>query len=311
MTGQVADSVGKKFLDVMLRRSPAQQFFRWRSGRNLVILTYHGVTDEETFTDHMRYLAQESNPVSADAVCTAIRKKESLPRRSVLVTFDDGDRSVYDTALPIMESLGIPSVVFVVPALLDTDQPFWWKEAEELTRRGARLPGKSKLSGADAVRAIKRYPNNERLAALASMRASIAPFEYRTPQLSRSEVKEMESRGVEVGSHSMTHPCLDRCDDETIRMEVTAAHEVLTAILGRPPRLFAYPNGNVDDRVKPILARLGYEAAFLFDHMIGRFPPTDPLEISRLRVNSYSSLDRFRTIASGLHPTLHRMRRLF
>jgi hypothetical protein len=48
--------------------------------------------------------------------------------------------------------------------------------------------------------------------------------------------------------------------------------------------------------------------AFLFDHRLAPLPLREPLRISRLRVNSDTSTDRFRIILSGLHPTVHRVR---
>jgi peptidoglycan/xylan/chitin deacetylase (PgdA/CDA1 family) len=49
-------------------------------------------------------------------LATAIRglsHPDLLPERSVLVTFDDGDRSVLERALPIMAARGCPGVMFV------------------------------------------------------------------------------------------------------------------------------------------------------------------------------------------------------
>jgi hypothetical protein len=36
--------------------------------------------------------------------------------------------------------------------------------------------------------------------------------------------------------------------------------------------------------------------------------PTDRFAVSRLRVNSSATNDRFQTIVSGLHPAIHRIR---
>jgi hypothetical protein len=37
-------------------------------------------------------------------------------------------------------------------------------------------------------------------------------------------------------------------------------------------------------------------------------PAANPLRLSRLRVNSDTSLDRFDTVITGLHPALHHAR---
>ena len=78
--------------------------------------------------------------------------------------------------------------------------------------------------------------------------------------------------------------------------------------LGRRPRAFAYPDGARSDEAARVLASHGYEVAFLFDHRRARVPGNDRWGISRLRVNSTTSLDRFATILSGLHPAIHRLR---
>jgi peptidoglycan/xylan/chitin deacetylase (PgdA/CDA1 family) len=129
----------------------------------------------------------------------------------------------------------------------------------------------------------------------------------RQRQLEKDELGLLQDAGVEIGNHTWTHPCLDRCSDDVLRAEIRKAHLALTDVLGRPPRAFAYPNGNWDLRAERELERLGYGAAFLFDHRLARLP-ADPLRLSRLRVSSDTSLDRLATIISGLHPALHRAR---
>ena len=48
----------------------------------------------------------------ADLV-SRLRRREPLPRRAAAITFDDGYRSVYEVALPVLERLSMPATVFV------------------------------------------------------------------------------------------------------------------------------------------------------------------------------------------------------
>lgn len=225
---------------------------------------------------------------------------------SVLITFDDGHRSVLEIALPILRARGIPAAVYVVAGLLDTDAPFWWDEVEALVRNGGRsehLPGH--LGPAVAVRALKRVPNATRLDALEQLRRTAHAPAPRRPQLRREELPVLEAAGIIVGNHTLTHPCLHQCNEATIRHELAASQAILTEALGHTPRTLAYPNGDQDPRVRRIVEELGFEAAFLFDHRLSANPPPDPLRISRLRVDATTSMDRFKIILSGLHPALH------
>jgi peptidoglycan/xylan/chitin deacetylase (PgdA/CDA1 family) len=157
------------------------------------------------------------------------------------------------------------------------------------------------------VRRLKQLPDDQRRSEIDLLRRR-SGLHPRQPQLTRAELVELEGAGVEIGNHTMTHPCLDRCADDVVRQEIVGAHNVLAAAVGRPPRAFAYPNGNWDERAEAQLVELGYRIAFLFDHRLAPIPGTDPLRVSRLRVNSDTSLDRLSTIISGLHPAVHRMR---
>ena len=96
----------------------------------LRVVLYHHVTDHasslvdqlavstppDVFEAHVRKMARDYEVVSLDAVLSG-----RLPRRALLITFDDGYRSVAEVALPILRRLGLPSVFFVTGACLERD----------------------------------------------------------------------------------------------------------------------------------------------------------------------------------------------
>lgn len=300
----------RRWLDRAFRRSPLQAVFRRRSGGRLPVLAYHGVDDPEGFRAQLDYLLRTRRPVSLDEVLDAAAGRRPLPGRPVLITFDDGERSVLEHGLPILRERGVPAAVFVVAGLLDSDCPFWWTEVAHLVAAGGTARACPGLTGEEMVRVLKRVPDEVRLAVIEELRATSRDGAPRTPQLRRRELAVLESGGIAVASHSLTHPCLSRCGEEKRRAEVTESMRILTEALGRPPRAFAYPDGDVDGPTARAVEEAGYEAAFLFDHRVGPIRPPDPLRISRVRVATTASLDRFATIVSGLHPAVHRARRL-
>lgn len=298
----------QSLLDAMLARSPAQAVFSRRSTRRLTVLAYHGVDEPASFERQLDHLREHAHPVSFDQVVEALDGGGPLPDRAVLVTFDDGDRSLLEAGLPRLEGRGIPALAFVVAGWLDGDRAPWWVEAEELSSRGARTGEAPGLAGRSLVTALKRLPDERRRRALAELRRAEVP-QPRRPQLRSEELPRLEAGGVRIGSHSLTHPCLSRCSAEQVEREVLGAHRLLTGALGRPPVAFAYPDGEWDPRAAEVLARLGYRLAFLFDHRVGPFPPPAPLAVSRVRVNASTPLDRYRILLSGLHPAIHGVRR--
>ncbi len=285
-------------LDRLLARSPAQWAFHRRAGARLAVLAYHAVDDPSRFAAQLDHLVSAAAPLPLDAAVDAVRGRRTLPERAVLITFDDGARSVHDEALPLLRERGLPAAAFVVTGLLDTDEPYWWTEAEALAAS----------EGPALVRRLKQVPDDERLATIADLRRVASSPAPRVANLQRGELRALERAGIAVGNHSHTHPCLPRCADDKIRAEVADAHAVLTDALGHAPTAFAYPNGDCDARTRQAVEDCGYEVAFLFDHRLSPAVPSDRLRVSRLRVDSTTTLDRLTTIVSGLHPAMHRLR---
>lgn len=79
--------------------------------------------------------------------------------------------------------------------------------------------------------------------------------------LSASELREMASGGIEIGSHSMSHPRLTEVSDEVLREEVGGSRKALEDTLGQPVAGFSYPYGAWDARVREAVIEAGYQYA--------------------------------------------------
>ena len=100
----------------------------------LLVLSYHDIRDDlrgkgdtdgyaigiQNFIAHMDWLQGHGyHPVSLTQVRAAAAGGAALPERPVLLTFDDGLRSVYTHAFPVLRSYGYPAVVAVVTGWVD------------------------------------------------------------------------------------------------------------------------------------------------------------------------------------------------
>jgi len=109
-----------------------------------VALTYHRVLPEEadsfstrgivvspaSFELQMDFLHRHFTILSADQFHACLARG-AFPRRACLITFDDGWSDNDRFALPILERLGIPAVLFIATGYVGTGTVFW---QEELTR---------------------------------------------------------------------------------------------------------------------------------------------------------------------------------
>ena len=311
------------------RRAPAAALPRGRGARRLAVLTFHDVDDQAGFRAQLDRLRRTANPVSLAEVEAAVRGGAPLPQHAVLVSFELGHRSAATTALPALAACGVPAVAFVVAGLVDTEQPYWWHEAEYLIEQGgwarglsARAPGGGGGAGrglpgrgrAGAVAAaLSALPDPDRRRSLEELRVTARRQAPGVPQLTSADLLELRDAGVELGNHSLGHARLDSCDDYVLREEVEGGHHRLARLTGVEPRAFAYPDGAFDGRAEPLLRGLGYSSAFLSDGALfdlrgaGGGRP-DPLRISRLQVNAGTSRGLFDGVLSGWNPAARRLR---
>lgn len=291
-----------------LRRTPAQPLARLVNASRLAVLGYHGIGDAQNFGRHLDHLARTMNPVSLADVERAVDGGAGLPRHAVLLTFDDGERSMLERGLPLMQARDIPGVCFVVPGHLGGDIPFWWNEVEHLHAAGGTTGHGPHPTPRAAVEALKRLTNAERLVVMDRLRASAPEPAPRARHLRADELPELQAGGIEIGNHTFDHPCLDRCTAAEIRQQLARANSAIAAALGRPPTSMAYPNGNCDPRVVQIAHRLGFRTGFLYDRRLVSFPTRHPLMLSRLHVETPTSVHRLALTLSDLFPAFDRAR---
>jgi len=113
------------------------------------ILIYHHVADEtpastsvtpETFDAHLDFLAEGGFHVAdLETVVQALRTGADLPDSTVVLTFDDGYESVYETAFPRLRERGWPFTVFVCPDIIDrgVGPVMTWDQLREMAAAGA------------------------------------------------------------------------------------------------------------------------------------------------------------------------------
>ena len=280
------------------------------TSRRLRILAYHGISDLPAFEQHVHHLARHYRPVSGEQVASALRGQRSLPARAAWVTFDDGHPEVVTGASQLLRDHGIQATLFVCPGMVDTTTPYWWESVRHAEALGISVPGMSGSPAAPAEAALKLVPDAERRRIVRDLQDQI---ERRTgqalerPQMTSDQARTWLADGHQLANHTWDHPLLDRCPPAEQVEQIARADEWLRGIDATSAALFAYPNGNWSAVAEEELQRRGYLAAVGFDHRLAR-ASSDPLRLSRLRVDASAPLSRFRSIVAGTHPFLLRRR---
>ncbi len=70
--------------------------------------------------------------VSIDEACNIIKGGKRLKHPFICLTFDDGYRDNYTTALPLLKRHNVPFAVYVTTGFVDNKLPMWWYPNQQL-----------------------------------------------------------------------------------------------------------------------------------------------------------------------------------
>lgn len=89
-----------------------------------------------------------------------------------------------------------------------------------------------------------------------------APVNYNKRQvLTSSELHELRSMQMEIGSHTVSHPVLTQLRAEDIFREMRESRERLEQLLGEPVTSFCYPKGKFNATAVSLVSKAGYRLA--------------------------------------------------
>ena len=207
----------------------------WASRQYVVpIMMYHHVADvspkrsdtvsPERFHWHMTYLKKHHfNVLPLRTLVQIIKQGKPLPRKSVVITFDDGSEDNFQYAFPVLKKYGFPATIFVISDVVNT----------------------------------KGF-------------------------LTTEQMKEMYAQGIDIGSHTRSHPYLPDVSSERRREEIFGSKARLEQETGIKVSSFAYPSGGFDEEIKKLAKEAGYDSACTTNRGYDRFN-RDVYELKRIR----------------------------
>jgi peptidoglycan/xylan/chitin deacetylase (PgdA/CDA1 family) len=206
----------------------------------VIIFCYHRLVDK------IRYPGTEITPAAFEAEMKELkdrgitvismqdllawkRGEKNIPPRSAVVTFDDGWKSQYEVAWPIMKKYGYPFTMFIYTegvrgGSLGGGEAITWEQLADMRDNGVDIEAHS------ATHQDLREGHNIMLAA---------------PGGKRTRTK-------------LTGPQYE----QWIQNEVVGSKQLLEQRLGIKVNCFAVPFGNYNEHVKDIARKSGYEAMF-------------------------------------------------
>ncbi len=277
--------------------------------RKAVVLMYHRVllreqreatashpgiiVNESTFAAQMAFLRRRFCVLSLGEFADRLARRVPFQNSSCLITFDDGWRDNFESALPHLVRHQLPAVVFLPVNYIDHNRPFWqeglthllWRALEEVRTaplqrerfeqllapiglaRALDAGGQDPRASVREIVGTMKYADMSVIEQLLSDLASVlgidlAELSHTDGFMTWDQVHEMSRRGVAFGGHGADHRILTRLPRHEAEVEIRASKEVLDSRLSQRTVAFAYPNGDWNAEVAEEVKEAGFEVGF-------------------------------------------------
>lgn len=141
--------------------------------QTIPVLCYHkfaetASTDKMTvtqsaFDEQMKFLKDNGyRVITLDTLFDFLEFKAQIPRKSLVITIDDGWRSTYDIAFPILRKYGFPATLFIYTDLITgSPKTLSWELIKEMSEGGLDIQNHTKthrnLSAINQKESFKDY----------------------------------------------------------------------------------------------------------------------------------------------------------
>jgi len=229
----------------------------------------------ETFKMHCEFLKKNCNVILVDELIQKLAKKESLPKRSIAITFDDGWKDNLENAFPVLKSLGLPATIFLPTDYIDSSKLFW---TDEIARALELTP--EVFANYPELAQLQSQPLNEQLERVLAFLFSLSldkreqqvkeliqklPANGTREFLTWTEVTKLESFGIKVGSHSHTHRLFKELSKEERIEEFEQSREILWAKSLLTSNVFVFPGGSHTAEMDTECTTAGYLSSLKTD----------------------------------------------
>lgn len=267
------------------------------------------VVSRNTFKLHIEFLNTHFTPLTLEQFERHLLSGEPFPRGACLITFDDGWIDNYSNALPILNELSTPAVVFTATDYIGSDSAFWQERLGHLIYKTVLLGFGTEILQdhgilfsntqnerelrseiASIVDWYRKQPYEsvfsliadlEEVLRLGGYHAEVVPYDR---FMSWEHIDSLVESGISVESHSCSHRILTRLDPQSLDSELEASRRILQDHLGHEIKAIAYPNGDFNKSVREKVSKYGFRLAFTTQEGFADLT-TDNLLIPRINMH--------------------------
>lgn len=248
---------------------------------------------------------------------------ESPRTPMAVITFDDGYRDVWTYAWPILKELSIIPTFFVCTNPLVRQVPLVYDRLIP----GVKCETKKKITLEpfagfnpsypvqtteeksffikEATRILMGYTGEDQKVFFtrhAGLQKKDLQRNTEALYLSLDEIKQGLNQGIEIGSHTATHPNLTLLPRQEWDGEIRRSKEELESLLGTAVNFFSYPAGHFNRELAAYVQEVGYQGAVSTGKRVVHGPCVDRYALPRISPEGIVALGKFYAHVSGIRP---------
>jgi peptidoglycan/xylan/chitin deacetylase (PgdA/CDA1 family) len=249
-----------------------------KKGR-ITVLCFHRITYEtdlsyppmqpHVFEGIIKYCIKHYQFIRPEEINIPTKKSK------LLLTFDDGYADFIDYAMPIIEQYQIPCIMSIVSDTVKTGKPFWTQRIGALINNSivTNVPISDPLSKNNIIATAESAENIslmlfDKLITLKKeareewlYSQEIGREIYYPKMLDKSQVIELDKKGVIFASHSKTHAYMpseaEQGNFDFITEELIQSKKYIEQLLNKPCNIYSAPSGCLH----PLVAKLAIDKA--------------------------------------------------
>lgn len=282
-----------------------------------LILMYHRIIEKEFITgitpaeldQQLSYVAKHFNVVPMNQLIADLHNNRVKPY-TLAITFDDGHHDFFSNAWPILKKYNLPATLYITTGFVSGD--CWlWPDALKFILLNAKKTSITTAIGNLDISKANHWPawhtigdhcltlgiaeRNNFLNDLAESAEVTLPSAPCDPfhGVTWEEVQQMVNEGLDIGSHTRTHPILKGLPESTIDDELNGSIQDIERRISKRPTGLCYPNGrpqDIDETVIKFTKQAGFDYA-----VMGRNLPISKNDLFKIgRLATTNNISQFK-----------------
>jgi peptidoglycan/xylan/chitin deacetylase (PgdA/CDA1 family) len=279
-----------------------------KSGTTLLVLMYHDFANSDEagsigsylrervshaqFEAHLSILARNCRVLSVEQAVNEMAMDGELAEDTVCITFDDGYRSVYDIAYPLLRKHDLPATVYLTNDWINGKMRLWWEQLADMIADcslsnkmhgeierilGIKLE-KTIASESDvrkkrfllhnSIAGHMRELNDADVSGKMSELQNVLEYDgSKQPPaeaMNWTQIAEMAENNIRFGSHTCSHLNLSHAGLDVIENEILESGSDIEGHIDSKVEGFAFPYGqDIDsyEKIEPVLSKHGFTYA--------------------------------------------------